>query len=134
MKELAEELGATELETVVTRADSFKCLHALNLYQMPPQTTREYAALSYPGSGSKWIFEMVQYVTGIKDFQLWMEHEVTYKKDTALLTKSHHQRAERYMKPLSSKLLHKGDRETKFSTTCHACWRCLHFCYCNSNN
>ena len=58
---------------------------------------------NFSGSGSKWIFEMVQYASGVKNFDLWMEHEVTYKKNVALLTKSHHQRAERYTKVLSGK-------------------------------
>ncbi len=46
--------------------------------------------------------QTLSFATGIRNFQLWIEHEPAYKEGSTLLVKSHHQRAEMYMKVLTS--------------------------------
>ncbi len=48
--------------------------------------------------------QMLTYATGVKNFDLWIEHEPTYKVGSTLFIKSHHQSAAMYMKVLDSKV------------------------------
>ncbi len=43
---------------VDSQVDMMRCRHALDLRQYPAATFYEYAALSFPGSGSKWFFQV----------------------------------------------------------------------------
>lgn len=88
------------LSTIIEEVSlqSIQCKRKLDLFQYPKNTVVEHLGLSYPGSGSKWIFHSISLFTGIKDCYLWIEHEPLYQRNSASLIKSQHQRAELYQK------------------------------------
>ncbi|TRY79536.1 hypothetical protein TCAL_14836 [Tigriopus californicus] len=100
---LTLEKNASKSQRLITNMEevslqSIQCKGKLDLFQLPKNSVMEHLGLSYPGSGSKWIFQSISLFTGIKDCYLWLEHEPLYERRSASIIKSHHQRAEMYQK------------------------------------
>jgi hypothetical protein len=88
-----------QLESASTRLSvpptdgTLECHKALDLLMLPEHTVKEHAAVSYPVSGSKWIFALVGVAMAIKNYDLWLEYEPTYFRGSAVLIRTHHYRA-----------------------------------------